>query len=134
MNAEIINGQDFIDLGIKTICKINDIEYQENCMLINLKYDVDTNENYQYELIRTITHDGSFYFTNQKLYEIFCEFIKMETYYKPSIADPSKVKKINYTIGDVRVENTYGVKSNKKFPMMEQRFIIPVNTKIVFKS
>ena len=79
----------------------------------HIKYDSNVNEEYDYRLIRSSTHDGTMLFTMQLLGEVLEPIVLQKTYcakhFSPEEAE-EKIKGIKYTIGDIFIENDFGVK------------------------
>ena len=69
--TEVINGEDFLTMGIRELCKANDIEYNDNLTLEHVKYNKERNEDYQYNLIKSIVYDGTSLLADNKMLEMF---------------------------------------------------------------
>ena len=132
----IINGNQFIDICMKRLCTINNVEYTEGLGVQNIVYDNSVNESYQYNIIRSITHDGTLLFEINQVLEIFKELLTCKTIYKPLLegVNSEDITMINYKIGDLTVEDEYGVKTDRPYPMVRQIFTLPISCELVMRE
>ena len=133
----IIKGNEFLEIGMKDF-KNRELQLvlgNEKCEIEHVKYDENINENFQYKMIRIIEHDGTLLFTRQKMLEMFYELVCCKTVYDKLIkeVDSSKVKLVNYTIGDLKIESSRVSNSTKGFPMIEETFELPIYCELVLR-
>lgn len=108
--------------------------YGENLVVGHIKYDQNVNEDYQYQIIRESTHDGTLLFTQSLIFDGLVNLMNKQSYCKKTLNDDelSKVKDLNYTIGDIKLESEYGVKT--KFGSgIRQIVSIPVKVEYIFE-
>lgn len=138
MESRIIKGNEFIEIGIKELCDLNNIDYNNDFEISNIKYHKDINKNFQYKIIREITHDGTLIFTKNVIIEIFYDLLNCKTIYKPLVdnIDLSSIKDINYTIGDLEIkrEKVSKVSDNKKFSGIKEIFELPVYCELIINQ
>ena len=137
MEKEFMTGNEFMKFGLRKLCKMLNIEYSDDLVLQHIAYDQSVNEEFQYKIIRTITHDGTLIFTYDLLLKIFEEILNKKTQYKPSLENINldDIEDIHYTIGDVYYESIYDVKAKgKNFPMMETTLTIPIKSTLIMKE
>ena len=138
MESRIIKGNELIEIGIKELCDLNNIDYNNDFEISNIKYHKDINKKFQYKIIREITHDGTLIFTKQTIFEIFYDLICCKTIYKPLVdnIDLSSIKDINYTIGDLEIkrEKVSKVSDNKKFSGIKEIFELPVYCELIINQ
>ena len=135
----IIKWNEFLEIGINDLLKrlnpqiiLNDRKLE----LSYIKYDENINEKFQYKMIKELTHDGTLLFTEQGILEIFYELVNFRTCYEPLLdgINTSNIVSIEYTIGDLTIENKKKVMSTKGFPMIEEIFELPVYCELVLKE
>lgn len=116
---------------IKSILRSNG--YGDNLRLGHITYDQGVNEDYEYQIIRESTHDGTLFFTQNLIFESLLNLMNKQSYCKKTIQDEdlTKVKDMNYTIGDIKLESEFGVKT--KFGSGVREVVtIPVKVEYVF--
>lgn len=135
MEARVIKGDKFIEIGIRELCSVNNLDYNKDFEVSNIKYHQDINEKFQYKIIRETTHDGTLIFTEYKIVEIFYELVECKSIYKPLMdkVDLSNVICINYTIGDLKIksEKVSKVSENKRFPGVREIFELPIHCELI---
>jgi hypothetical protein len=107
--------------------------YGEGLIVGHITHNKEVNEDYQYQIIRESTHDGTVIFTMELINDSLSRLIKKESYLKGSITDDEllKLKDVHYTIGDMKLETEYGVKA--KFGSgVRQKVSIPVKVEYIF--
>ena len=135
MEERVIKGDKFIEIGIRESCSANNLDYNEDFEVSHINYDKDINKNFQYKIIREITHDGTLIFTKYAIVEIFYELAEGKTVYKPLVdnVDLSNVIGVNYTIGDLKIksEKVSKVSDNKRFPGVREVFELPIHCELI---
>ena len=126
MESEVLKGNDFYRSGMEHLFKQNNLEYKEGTWIHHIKYDENINENYQYKIIREVTHDGTLFFKHQKMIEMFYELVNCSTMYKPYLELKEGIKSIKYIIGDVVIKSEYDIETNRSYPMMKNIFELPI--------
>lgn len=125
MNKKLINGDEFYEIGLKALCKVNDIPYSNNLRLKHITYNQSINDNYQYKMIRSITHDGTLSFQYNQILDMFSDLVNSKTIYK-EYENVKDIKMVYYAIGDLTIENKYDVETDRMYPMMTQIFTLPI--------
>lgn len=124
--VNVIKGIDFLKDYTKRLAIGNDIEHEGEVIVSHLSYDETISvETHKYHKA-TITHDGTLLFLNNKLYEMFWDFVARKLIpleYKD--VPEEDLPQFKYVIGDVIIENEYNVETEKSFPMMSQTITIP---------
>ena len=138
MESKIIKGNEFMEIGIRNLCDLNNIDYNNDFEISNIKYHKDINKNFQYKIIREITYDGTIIFVKHVITEIFYDLLYCKTIYKPLVnnIDLSSIKGINYTIGDLEIkrEKVSKVSDNKKFSGIKEIFELPVYCELIINQ
>ncbi|MFO1442899.1 hypothetical protein KDN24_06675 [Bacillus sp. Bva_UNVM-123] len=122
---------------INPLGRISDIlsssGYGENLRLGHVTYNENVNSSYDYQIIRSLEHDGTLLFTQNLIDEVLFPIIKKQSYSKNTITEAQlkTVTDINYTIGDIILESEYGVKV-KHFNGMRDTATLPVRVEYVF--
>jgi hypothetical protein len=108
--------------------------YGKNLRVGHITYDNKINKDYQYQIIRESTHDGTAVFTQGLIFKALSNLINKQSYYKGNISEDqlSKVKDVNYMIGDIKLETEYGVKAEFG-AAIRQVVSIPVKVEYEFK-
>lgn len=112
---------------------IEDMGYGKGLGVSHIDYDNSINDDFQYHIRKEATHDGTVLFTNRLINESLLRLINKETYCKDTISSQelSKLKDIEYTIGDIKLETNKGVKT--KFGAgIKQTVNIPVKVKYIY--
>jgi hypothetical protein len=107
--------------------------YGENLVCGHIKYDEKVNDSYDYQIIRTSSHDGTLMFTQRLIDQALLPVINKQTYGKNTINEDQldNVIDINYTIGDIFLESEYGVQV-KNFTGMRDTVTLPIKVEYVF--
>jgi hypothetical protein len=87
-------------------------------------YDKKVNTDFQYRIIRQYSHDGTFIFHKDLLYQVLNNLIMRTSYYKPTGYCPS----IKYIVGDIHIITVYGKVDLAcgRFPGEKERVWLPV--------
>lgn len=123
---------------INPIEQISDIlaanGYGKNLRLGHIIYDKSINDSYDYQIIRSSKHDGTFIFKLNLIQEVLSPIINKQSYYKANISEEelNNLADIEYTIGDINIESEYGV-TVKHFTGMRDTVTLPVKVKYSFK-
>lgn len=77
--------------------------YGEGLAVEHIKYNADVNNNFDYQVIRESTHDGTLFFTQSLVQKAVLALINKTSYYKPALEDVdiSDVKDVSYEVGDL---------------------------------
>jgi hypothetical protein len=105
--------------------------------LDNVKYNKEMNDSYEYHIVRSCACDGTLYFYWELMYEILEELTNMSSCFdKRTMPEITKIKAINYEIGDFKLESEYGNFGTKEKPWMRCRFIVslPVKCSYILKK
>jgi hypothetical protein len=84
--------------------------YPENLRVGHITYDKNVNSDYDYQMIRDSSHDGTFLFTQRVIDKALLPLINRSTYCTNTITEEElkNVKEFNYTIGDIKLVTEYG--------------------------
>ena len=139
MDSGIIKGNEFMEIGIRDLCDSNNIDYNNDFEISNIKYNKDINKNFQYKIIRGITYDGTIIFVKHVITEIFYDLLYCKTIYKPLVdnIDLSSIKGINYIIGDLEIkkEKVTKISDNKEFTVNQEIFFkLPVYCELIINQ
>jgi hypothetical protein len=110
--------------------------YPENLRVGHITYDNNVNSDYDYQMIRDSSHDGTFLFTQRVINEALLPLVNRSTYCTNTITkeELKDVKGFNYTIGDIKLVTEY---RKVNLPIGERMGItdtvyIPVKCEYVF--
>lgn len=99
--------------------------------LTHVKYQEGMIEN-DVQIIRQSTHDGTFLFTKELMFESVKPLILMTLYSKRNISEENlkEVKSFNYTVGDLKLETTF---NDPIYPTKQtDKVTIPVKVEYIF--
>jgi hypothetical protein len=110
----------------------------KNFKLGHIKYDESLDDNFDYQIIRTRSHDGTMLFTMQTIGEVLEPLVKKESYCKKDLTEDQlkDVIDIEYTVGNIKIESTHG-KVNVpagEISGITETVSIPVRCKYTFKT
>jgi hypothetical protein len=121
------------------VAKTGDVEIDkvdlESLELEHLSYDSKINSNYDYQIIRSTTCDGSLYSLERLYSEIMELLINQESYCKGNAPeDLSTIKGCKYQIGDFNLETEHGDFGSKEKPWLQTEWTVslPVKVEYVF--
>lgn len=129
-SVSILKGIDFIEEHTKRLMIANNLDYKEGMTIANLNYDINVKIDTHKVHKATIIHDGTLLFFWNELDKMFWHFATsslLPLEYKNCVKPPM----VNYTIGDIIIENEYDVETDKPFPMMKQTIMIPYKMKVM---
>ncbi|RNB59446.1 hypothetical protein EDM57_04705 [Brevibacillus gelatini] len=110
--------------------------YGKNLVLGHIKYDQAVNEDYDYQVIRSSSHDGTILFTMMLVDEALNPIINKTTYCTKTITEEElkKLVDIEYIIGDIKMETEIGVQDLPAGRYMGQTdtVYIPVRCRYIF--
>jgi hypothetical protein len=92
----------------------------------------------EYNIIRESGGDGTYLFTFQMLQSVLIDIVNGTSFFKNTEPDDwSKIKNIEYTIGDIRHVTVFGmiylkISSTHKYPGQRERARIPVKCKYIY--
>lgn len=116
----------------KRITELYDVP--KGTMFAHIKYDEAVNENYDYQIIRELTHDGTAIFILDLIFKVLQPIANKESYCKANAPeDLNSIKDIKYTIGDIKIEGDYGTKEINGMKMEGQTDVayLPVRVEYV---
>lgn len=120
MKKELINPVERISAILE------DNGYPGGLVLEHVTYDKSLNEDYDYQIIRSSTHDGTFLFTINLIDETLTPVINKATYCKKDDVNIDEVKDIRYIIGDLMLKTEFD--SNKQIDTM----YLPIRCEYVY--
>ncbi|MFC8685966.1 hypothetical protein [Brevibacillus porteri] len=110
--------------------------YDESVVLSHVKYDQSINEDYDYQIIRSSSHDGTLLFTMSLMDKALLPLLNKQTYCSNTITEEElkKISDIEYTIGDIRLETEFGMQDlpTGRYPGQTDTVYIPVRCKYIF--
>ena len=124
--TEIISSEKVINNLIKR-CNL-----EETC-LSHIKYDNTVNNNYDFQIVRSSTNDGTLLFLIELLNECAKLIINKEVYCKSNAPeDLDTIIDIKYTIGDFKVDRDIGTKEIRGQKMMGETDIVSLPVKVEY--
>lgn len=132
MKTTLLNPEE----QIQTLFKFPGVEIK-NFRLGHIIFDESIDNDYDYQVIRSSSHDGTFLFTANLIAEALEPLVNRTTYCKKDLTEDQlkEVIGIDYTIGNIRLESEYGkvtVKSGE-IDGVTQTVSIPVRCKYTFR-
>lgn len=110
---------------IEEISKVIELNgYGNGLVLQHIQYDEKVNDEYDYQIIRQSTHDGTMLFTKNVIQEALIPLMKKESCHVDYVN--KGVKDISYLVGNITVETEYKV--NKQVDTIK----IPVKCNYTF--
>lgn len=110
--------------------------YGSNLVLEHIKYDQTINDDYDYQIIRSSSHDGTLLFTISLMDKALLPLINKQTYCNNTITQEElkNTTDIEYIIGDIRVETEFGMRDLPagRFSGQTDTVYIPVRCKYIF--
>jgi hypothetical protein len=131
------------------VCKLNKISidpikeisrlleengYKEGLKLSHIVYDESVNENYDYQVIRKSSHDGTLLFTKQLIDTALLALINKQTFCIRDYTEDylnDNLKDLSYKIGHIRLESEFGTVNG--YPGSHETVYIPVVCLYTFK-
>jgi hypothetical protein len=102
----------------------------------HIKYDKSLNKDFDYQIIIELSHDGTVLFTYQVVREALKPLVNRTIYCKKDVSEDivDSIKDIEYTIGDIKIEKTYGMINSKAGSIrgVTDKVSIPVRCKYEF--
>ena len=114
---------------------IND--FFEKPTLNHITFNKETNNDYEYKIIRESKHDGTIMFTCNLIEEALRPLVFKTTCYKktmPSEAELKLIKDIKYTIGEIELKRAFGevmIYGHKRFGQTDV-ISIPVKCEYIY--
>ena len=107
--------------------------FGEGLVVDHIKYDNSINDNFQYQIIRGSTHDGTLLFTKQLIDKALIRLINKESYCKGTITEDElkDLKDVKYTIGDIKLDSEQTT-DYKYGDGIKETVSIPVNVEYIF--
>lgn len=110
---------------IEEISKVIEINgYGKGLVLQHIQYDEKVNDEYDYQIIKQSTHDGTMLFTNSIIQEVLIPLMKKESCHVDYVN--KGVKDISYIVGDISLEKSF--ENNKQTDLVK----LPVKCKYEF--
>lgn len=110
--------------------------FGKNLVIGHIKYDQNVNENYDYQVIRSSSHDGTMLFTMMLIDQALDALIGKKTYCTNTITNEElkQLTDIEYFIGDIRIETEYGMQDLPagRYSGQTDTVYIPVRCKYIF--
>lgn len=129
-NVTVLNPEEMIN----ELFKFDGVEVKYR--FGHIHYDKSLNEDFDYQIIRELSHDGTEVFTRLVIGEALKPLVDRTTYCKKDVSEDrlSSIKEIDYTIGDIRIEKTYGSieLSTGKIHGVTDKVSIPVRCRYQF--
>lgn len=97
-----------------------------------ITYDENVNNDFDYELTASSSHDGTILFTLSLIEKVMVAFLNKQVIDPSKMSEVNKLNDIKYSIGDITIESEYGVKV-KHFTGMKDTLKIPVKFEYVYK-
>lgn len=96
----------------------------------HITHDKSINEDYDYQIIRELSHDGTLLFTQRVIGETLETLVNKRTYCTKDIDEEQagKLVDIEYLVGDIRLESEY---SGSR---LKNKVYIPVRCKYTFNN
>lgn len=94
---------------IRELFEFDGHKLKDNLVLSHIKYDPKLDNDFDYQIIRQRSHDGTLLFTRKVISEALTPLVNMETYCKKDLIEEEtkNVESIIYTIGNVKLESEY---------------------------
>lgn len=112
--------------------------YEGKLIFSHIKYDEKLNNDYDYQIIRQSSHDGTFLFTSQVVGDALNPLVRMESYCAKDLTEEEikQVQSIEYTVGDVKLETEYRrvITGAGEIPGVTDTVSIPVRCKYTFRK
>lgn len=119
---------------IKRLFKVSG--HEGELKLPHIEYDSSLDVDYDYQIIRESSHDGTMLFTLKVISEALEPLVKMESYCNKDLTEEEvhKVKKIEYTVGNIKLESEYKKVNTKvgEIPVVTNTVYIPVRCKYTY--
>lgn len=108
-----------------------------NADISHITYDPNfRSKDREYWRIEQCGHDGTAYFSYEMMSKALLPIINMTTFFKGTAPeDWSKVKRIEYIIGPMKIATVYGMIELKcgRYPGMRERVRYPVRCKYIYE-
>lgn len=104
----------------------------------HIEYDESLDNDYDYQIIRSSSHDGTLIFTMQTIAEVLEPLVNRSTYCKKDLTEDQlkNVLEIDYTVGNIKIRKEYGKVTVPagKISGLTETVSIPVRCKYTFKQ
>lgn len=112
--------------------------YEGKVALLHIKYDAKLDDDYDYQIIRQSSHDGTLLFTTLVIEEALNPLVRMESYCAKDLTEEEikQVQSIEYTIGNIKLESEYRrvTTGAGEIPGVTDTVSIPVRCKYTFRK